>query len=236
MKTVAILPAAGRGKRMNSPLEKQFYKIEGKPVLCHTLDRFEVNEFVNEVYLVLPEDKMDFCKNVILGKYRYKKLTKFIVGGEKRQHSVYNAFKELDPDVEIVLVHDVVRPFLKDDIINQSISIAELNGAVITALPVVETIKEVVDGRVVQTTDRTNLVQVQTPQTFLKSVLEKGFEAAIKDDFVGTDEASLLERIGVPVTVIQGDPLNMKLTTPDDLVFANTISVIWRRQGGIIQG
>lgn len=235
MKTVVILPAAGRGKRMNSPLEKQFYKIEGKPVLCHTLDRFEVNEFVNEVYLVVSKEKMDFCKNVILGKYRYKKLAKFIVGGEKRQHSVYNAFKELPPDADIVMIHDVVRPFLKDEIINQSISIAELNGAVITALPVADTIKEVEDGRVVKTLDRGSLVQVQTPQTYLKSVLEKAFEAANKDNFIGTDEASLVERIGVPITVIQGDPLNIKITNPDDLVFANTISVIWRRQGGIIQ-
>ncbi len=210
----AIIVAAGEGKRFGSP--KQFASLGGKPLLDWCLEAFESHEEVDEVVLVVKDEAKG--KEYL---QRYGKVSAVVRGGEKRQDSVLSGFQQLDPvQAEIVLVHDGVRPFIRSALISRVIQAARERGAAIPVIPVEDTIKIVEGEDVKQTLEREKLFRVQTPQGFLYSTLKKALDKASQEGFYGTDEASLVERAGERVTVVQGDARNIKVTTPEDLKMA----------------
>jgi 2-C-methyl-D-erythritol 4-phosphate cytidylyltransferase len=216
-KVSAIIVAAGEGKRFGSA--KQFALLKGKPVLDRTLETFEEHMKVTEVILVVRED---WLREKYLN--RYKKLVAVVRGGERRQDSVMAGFNQLKPDQSgIVLVHDGVRPLVGKDLISRVIEAAEQKGAAIPALSLEDTIKRVEEGRVVKTLDRLTLFKAQTPQGFFYTTLERALRKAKEDSFYGTDEASLVERIGEKVYIVEGDTQNIKITGPEDIHMAEAL-------------
>ena len=194
MKVGAIIPAAGSGKRIGASVAKQFLEMEGKPLLHHTLAVFDSCKLVDYVVLVMPLVDVDEVGKSWLSKYEI--VRKVVVGGEQRQDSVYNGFNSLEEETDIVLVHDGVRPFTTHQMITATIEEAEQHGAAITAIPVSDTIKQVVDGFVKTTISRDGLWRVQTPQAFQYRLLQQAFKKAKEDSYYGTDEGALIEYLG----------------------------------------
>jgi 2-C-methyl-D-erythritol 4-phosphate cytidylyltransferase len=216
-----IIPAAGLGKRMQAGKNKLLLELNGVPVLVHTLRVFENDEACKSIILAIhPQDEKEI--NELLKKYQISKVSDLVPGGDERQHSIYNALKTVEAD-GIILVHDAARPFIHKDRIHRLTQKAVEASAAIIGVPVKDTMKKVNDGVVAETVERSSLWAVQTPQAFRISLLKKAYQKAEEDNFLGTDDASLVERIGYPVTVVEGDYDNIKLTTPEDLFFAEAI-------------
>jgi 2-C-methyl-D-erythritol 4-phosphate cytidylyltransferase len=216
-----VIPAAGLGKRMGAGKNKLLLPLNGIPVLIHTLLVFEEDEDCEGIVLAIhPSDEQVLSK--LIKSYHINKVLSFVLGGKERQDSVYNALKSVNSD-GIVLVHDGARPFIQKDIIHEVTAAADRNGAAVVAVPVKDTIKKVQDKRIVETVERSSLWSVQTPQAFRMSVLLDAHHLAQHDDFLGTDEASLVERIPYDITIVEGSYDNIKLTTPEDLYFAEAI-------------
>lgn len=221
MSVCAVVPAGGSGTRMGGTVPKQFQSLNGKPILYYTLKTLHDCGIISEIILVVPEREYQAACIDWLGKPEIVK--KVVVGGEKRQDSVYNGFCEVPPHTEIVLVHDGVRPFLSQKMITESIVAARKFGAAITAIPVNDTIKRVdTSGLVSQTIDREGLWRVQTPQAFRYSLLQDAFEKAKLESFYGTDEGTLIEHLGEPVKIVEGSERNIKITRPEDLELSET--------------
>jgi 2-C-methyl-D-erythritol 4-phosphate cytidylyltransferase len=218
MKRVSVIVvAAGEGKRFGGA--KPYVLLKGKPILEWALDAFEAHEDVAEVILVLRDDSR---KKVYSG--RYTKIVSVVKGGEKRQDSVLSGFRQIDPTkVEKVLVHDGVRPLVSSELIGRIIEAVQEKEAVVPAVPLKDTVKRVDEQEVKQTLEREKLFCVQTPQGFFYSVLKAAFDKAGEENFYGTDEAALVERIGKKVYVVQGDPKNIKITTPEDIKIAEAL-------------
>jgi 2-C-methyl-D-erythritol 4-phosphate cytidylyltransferase len=216
MSVCAVVPAGGGGTRMGGTVPKQFLELNGKPILYYTLKTLQDCGIISELILVVPEKEyVNACADW-LGKPKI--VTKVVIGGEKRQDSVYNGFCEVSPQTEIVLVHDGVRPFLSRRMIQESVDVAREYGAAITAIPVCDTIKRVdTSGLVSQTVDREGLWRVQTPQVFRYEILKEAFKKANSEKFYGTDEGTLIEHLGKPVKVVEGSERNIKITRPEDL-------------------
>jgi 2-C-methyl-D-erythritol 4-phosphate cytidylyltransferase len=213
----AIIVAAGAGKRFGEM--KQFAYLRAKPVLEWTLERFQAHDGVGAVVLVLPDEN-----DLKHYRMRYPKILDIVRGGERRQDSVWQGFRLLVPlEPEIVLVHDGARPLVTAALITRVIEAARAGGAAVPVLPVEDTIKEVRAGLVAGTVDRTLLCRAQTPQGFRYDVLKRALDAARRDWFFGTDEACLVERIGLAVTAVPGDPRNIKITTPIDIPVAEAL-------------
>jgi 2-C-methyl-D-erythritol 4-phosphate cytidylyltransferase len=222
MKADAVIVSAGKGLRFMEGKKKQFHFLEGKPILAHTLDRFETCPLIRSIRLVAGQEDMDYCLKEIVEKYRFQKVSQIVPGGKRRQESVKNGIDALPKDTDIVTIHDGVRPFVTQAMIEDSIHSAVRYGAVILAMPVKDTIKmSNPDGTVLKTLDRESLWQVQTPQTFQVNVIKQAHSKAAEDAFVGTDDASLVERLGVKVHILPGAYTNIKITTPEDLWLAN---------------
>jgi 2-C-methyl-D-erythritol 4-phosphate cytidylyltransferase len=235
MKVVVIIPAAGLGTRMapaQSPkskkaLSKQFTELGGAPILIHTLRKFSDCPEVSEIYIALRKNEISGFRSLLeaAGKEIPKKKVLLVEGGEHRQESVGRALAAVSaaPD-DIVLVHDAVRPFVTEQIIQDVIRAAQKYGAAIAGMPAFDTIKQVertAEGAVITATiSRERVVLAQTPQGFRYDVLKKAFDEAAVDDFMGTDEASLVERSGHEVAVVMGSPRNIKITTPADMQLA----------------
>lgn len=229
MKVIVIIPAAGLGSRMAGAATgkapaKQFTELNGVPVLIHTLRKFASAPGVSEIVIALRKAEADNF-GPRLDKEKFHKPVRIVEGGEHRQESVSNALQAISAGPEdLVLVHDAVRPFVDREIIASVIDAAQKHGAAIAAVPAVDTIKQVdrtADGAVVNATiPREHIVLVQTPQGFRFSVLKQAFDEAARDGFIGTDEASVVERMGHPVSVVMGSPRNIKITTPSDLELA----------------
>ncbi|MDQ0195999.1 2-C-methyl-D-erythritol 4-phosphate cytidylyltransferase [Paenibacillus wynnii] len=213
-----VIVAAGRGTRMGTAESKQFLLLQDKPIVVHTLEVFQQHELISEIVLVTGEEDIDRCKEWI-ADYKLDKVIAVIAGGTERQYSVYKGLLELR--TQWVMVHDGVRPFVQPDQIEACYRRAEQVGASVLAVPVKDTIKQVDGaGRVLSTPDRRSLWAIQTPQTFRLSELKAAYELAERDGFVGTDDASLAERAGISVSVVEGSYSNIKITTPEDLDFA----------------
>jgi 2-C-methyl-D-erythritol 4-phosphate cytidylyltransferase len=222
MKADAVIVSAGKGLRFTEGKKKQFYFLEGKPILAHTLDKFETCSLIRSVRLVVGQEDMDYCLKEIVEKYRFQKVSKIVPGGKRRQESVKNGIDALPKDTEIVAIHDGVRPLVTQTMIEDSIHSAARYGAVVFAMPVKETIKmSNPDGTVLKTLDRESLWHIQTPQTFQVNVIREAHSRAEEDGFVGTDDASLVERLGGKVHILPGSYANIKITTPEDLWLAN---------------
>jgi 2-C-methyl-D-erythritol 4-phosphate cytidylyltransferase len=220
MKVTAIIVAAGESKRIQNKVPKQFIEIGGKPVLAHTLESFEKCDKVDEILLVVSEDWLTYCSAEIVDKYGFMKIKKVISGGERRQDSVYRGLLAIPNNTSIVVIHDGVRPLVRASKITETIKMCQECKAVILAVPIKETVKRIEDGSVHTTLNRDRLWIAQTPQTFDYKILLDAFEKAKSDGFIGTDDASLVERLGIDVKIIEGDYDNIKITTPEDLILA----------------
>ncbi len=224
MRTVAIVPAAGSGNRMGRERSKQYLSLGGVPLLIHTLKALDVSPLVDDLLVVVPPQDIEFVRNTLLAPWDVKKVAGVIPGGKERQDSVRAGIEALDPDAGIVIIHDAVRPFITIELISNCIRAAREAGAVTAGVPVKDTVKEVTpDGRVVRTCDRSLMWLTQTPQVFRRDIIENAHRAAVRDGFRGTDDTSLVERLGIAVRMIRGDYSNIKITTPDDLTFAETL-------------
>jgi 2-C-methyl-D-erythritol 4-phosphate cytidylyltransferase len=241
MKVVVIIPAAGLGTRMapmpvgtkgkqkKTPPSKQFTELGGTPILIHTLRKFAAIDAVSEIWIALRENEIAGFRARLASEAKdvLKKKVELVVGGEHRQQSVENALNAVAAaahEDDIVLVHDAVRPFVTREIIQEVIEAAEKCGAAIAGLPAVDTVKQVertAHGALIKATiPRAGIVMAQTPQGFRYGVIKKAFDEASADGFLGTDEASLVERSGHDVAVVMGSPRNMKITAPADLELA----------------
>ena len=221
MKVGAIIPAAGRGKRIGASVPKQFLEIQGKPLLHHTLTVFASCKLIDYVVLVMPRTDVDEMGEDWLNKYEI--VREVVVGGEQRQDSVYNGFNSLEEGTDIVVVHDGVRPFTTPQMIIATVEAAQQHGAAITAIPVSDTVKQAADGFVKQTVSRDGLWRVQTPQAFQYGLLQQAFKKAKKDSYYGTDEGSLVEYLGERVKIVPGSELNIKITRKEDLVLGESL-------------
>jgi 2-C-methyl-D-erythritol 4-phosphate cytidylyltransferase len=230
MKIFVIIPAAGLGTRMSAPgggdkgKTKQFFELQGTPILIHTIRKFANNPQVSEIVVALRKNETEgFLKQS--EAQHFTKPLRVVEGGDHRQNSVANALAALaaSPD-DIVLVHDAVRPFVNDEIIDEVIEGVRKYGAAIAGIPAVDTVKQVdrtSDGAIVlATVPREKMVLAQTPQGFRFHLLKGAFDEAMSDGFLGTDEASLIERSGGAVHVVMGSPRNLKITTPRDMELA----------------
>jgi 2-C-methyl-D-erythritol 4-phosphate cytidylyltransferase len=216
-----IIPAAGQGKRMGAGKNKLFLKIDGLPVFIHTLKVFEKDENCSKIWLVTsPQDKQEM--HALIKRNKITKIAAIVNGGDERQYSVYNAVKEISKDA-IVLVHDAARPFIDIRQMKELTDVAAANGAAVLAVPIKDTIKKVKGDVVEETVERSSLWAIQTPQAFRISLLKEAHEKAIQEGFLGTDDASLVERLGQDVRIVMGNYDNIKLTTPEDLYFAEAI-------------
>ena len=223
-KIVVLIPSAGQGIRMESAVKKPYLVLADKPVLSHTIERFEHNTAVDDIFLIVHKADFEACKNSVLEPYKYKKVRGLIPGGETRQESVFNGLSALADDVDYVIIHDGVRPFINDEIIAKCLEATAEWGAAVAAVPVKETIKiGNEDHFIVQTPNRKLLWRVQTPQVFRKALIETAHKKAIQEGNGAPDDATLVERLGTPVKLVMGSYKNIKLTTPEDMQFAETI-------------
>ena len=221
MKVGAIIPAAGRGKRIGASVPKQFLEIQGKPLLHHTLTVFASCKLIDYVVLVMPRADVNEVGKDWMNKYKI--VQEVVVGGKQRQDSVYNGFNSLEKGTDIVVVHDGVRPFTTPQMITATVEAAQQYGAAITAIPVSDTVKQAADGFVKQTVSRDGLWRVQTPQAFQYGLLQQAFKKAQKDSYYGTDEGSLVEYLGERVKIVPGSELNIKITRKEDLVLGESL-------------
>lgn len=216
-----VIAAAGQGKRMNAGKNKQFISLHNKPVIAHTLTVFDNDDWCKAIILVANEAELQDMKEIV-NTYHFQKIQQLVPGGAERQYSVANGVNTLSEE-GIVLIHDGARPFIQQFHIHQLVTEASRAGAAIIAAPVKDTIKRVEHKEVLETMERTSLWAVQTPQAFRLSLIKKALRQAEEEQFLGTDDASLVERMGEKVVVVEGDYLNMKLTTKEDLLFAEAI-------------
>lgn len=225
IKTIsAIIVAAGKGRRMKTALPKQYLMLGGMTVLSRTLLSVDACPEIDDIRLVVPESDMKYCRETVLKPIQLRASVSLIAGGVSRQESVYNGLSALTHDDGIVLIHDGVRPFVGIDDIRRSIRAAQRHGTGIPGRPVSDTLKLADDqGNVIRTVDRSRLWRVQTPQAFACRLIKDAHERAKLDGFTGTDDASLLERLGMTVHLIPGSIFNIKITGPDDMEMAEAL-------------
>lgn len=212
-RVIAIIVAAGRGKRLGSSLPKQFLKVRGRTILEMSVEAFEQNKYVDEIFVAANADYCELTEKLCRG---FSKLKKIVAGGAERQDSVRAALDCLRGENGIVLVHDAARPFVSEAVINAVIEGTADFGAAIPTVPAKDTIRQV-DGTGNRTLQRETLACVQTPQGFRISLIKHAFERAQAEGFLGTDDASLVERMGINISMVQGEDANRKITTREDL-------------------
>jgi len=228
-KVGGIIAAAGRGERMGAPLNKVYLPLGDRPVLLHSVMAFESSGCINTYVVVAHPSEVPFCR-ALLTPYRLRKLAGVVGGGGARQESVANGLKALPEACELVAVHDGARPLLTREVLDGAIRRAREVGAVVVGIPVKDTVKVVEEtGLIRETPDRSGLWLAQTPQVFRRELLVRAFDEAARSGFEGTDDASLVERLGIPIEVYRGSYDNIKVTTPGDLVQAEAI--LARRSG-----
>ena len=222
MKNVAIVLAAGQGKRMNSKVQKQFLLIKEKPVLYYTLRAFENSELITDVILVTGKDEIEYCQKEIVEKYGFEKVRKIVAGGKERYHSVHNGIQAID-EAEYVFIHDGARPFVNNEMIARAYNAVAVHKACVVGMPVKDTIKIAdEEGFAAQTPDRKKVWQVQTPQTFEYHLIKEAYEKLMIEEPEGiTDDAMVVETMtNYKVKLVEGSYRNIKITTPEDLDIA----------------
>ena len=220
----AIIVAAGMGVRMGTAQKKQYTMLGKRPVLAHSLSAFDTCDAIEEVFLVIPEGDQDFCRQEILDPLKLHKPVHMVSGGVSRQESVFNGLKATEGRFDVVAIHDGVRPLVKTDRISKCIETAERYGACILAVSASDTVKIVDNDDCVQKTlKRPAIRMAQTPQAFRFKDIMGAHLAAEKEDYMGTDDAELVERRGGAVKIIPGERSNIKITTPEDLRIAEAL-------------
>jgi len=224
MQVFAILPAAGLGTRMAGPQPKQFLSLDGVPILIHSLRAFAAVQRVTAIYVAVRKTELERVEAEV-AEYGFADRVHVVEGGDNRQESVVNALAAVPAEADdVILVHDAVRPLIDTATIDRTIDAVVEHGAAIVGLPAVDTIKQVertAHGALITATiPREFIVLAQTPQGFRYGLLQKAMNEATADGFVGTDEASVVERAGLPVAVVHGSQVNLKITQPGDLELA----------------
>jgi 2-C-methyl-D-erythritol 4-phosphate cytidylyltransferase len=230
MKTAVIVPAAGLGTRMGrnsaektGTSRKQFMLLEGSPILLHTVRKFAASDRVRKLVVAVRPDDLEWVAGMLSKEFPGRRV-QVVEGGNSRQESVQNALDALERDTELVAVHDAVRPFIDLETIHKVLDEAAETGAAIVGVVPVDTVKQVSratgHARIRGTLPREKLVMAQTPQVFRYDLLVRAFQSARQDGFIGTDEASLVERLDVEVTVVLGNDRNIKITKPSDMDLA----------------
>ena len=210
------------GKRMGAGQNKQYLMLDGKPILAHTLKVFEEAPFIEAIYLITPEQEIPFCQSEVVQRYGFTKVRAVVAGGAERQHSVLNgltAMEGIGAD-DLVLIHDGVRPFVPVEVLRRAAHAADEFGGAVVAVPVKDTVKIARNGIICETPPRQELWLAQTPQAFRYGLIRSAHDAAAAEGFLGTDDASLLERQGWPLHIVVGDYRNIKITTPEDMLLA----------------
>ncbi|MCD6187476.1 MAG: 2-C-methyl-D-erythritol 4-phosphate cytidylyltransferase [Desulfuromusa sp.] len=225
MRATVLIPAAGVGRRMGGSISKQYLELAGKPILAHTLALFENHPQIENIYLLVPPDDISYCQQQIIDRYGFSKVKRIVAGGAERQDSVRNGLDTLAEDGlaqphRPILIHDGARPLFDGKRLSTLIDIVCQTGACIIGVPVKDTIKEVENNKITGSPDRSRLWQAQTPQGFHYQLIREAFDQAADDGFTATDDASLVERLGHPVQILEGDYRNIKLTTPEDILIA----------------
>ena len=207
---------------MECSINKQYLALGDRPVLAHTLALFENSSLVTQILVISPQDEIAYCRQEVVERFGCTKVRAIVPGGAERQDSVRNGLLALDvPADEVVLSHDGVRPFLSAPLISAVAAGAGQNrGGCVVGVPVKDTVKEVAAGRIQGTPERSRLWLAQTPQAFRFRVIRDAHEQAARDGYRGTDDASLVERLGLSVAILQGSYRNIKITTPEDLILA----------------
>lgn len=219
----AIIPAAGIGARMRTDRAKQLLELGGVPLIVHTLRRFEACDAIDHVILV-SQPNLTTELLTLISRHNLKKIARVVGGGAERQDSVYRGLQVVKAEeAGIIVVHDAVRPFVRPEEIRTVIERAAVTGAALMATSAIDTIKQVKSGRVQRTLDRRRIYHAQTPQAFRYSVIREAYERAYADGFVATDDSQLVERIRHRVSVVEGSPINVKITRPFDLKVAEAI-------------
>lgn len=220
-KICVLIPAAGEGSRLESSVKKPYLTLGQKPILARTIQQFEQNTGVDEIFVIVNEADFDICNTTVLEPYAFQKVRGLVAGGATRQLSVYNGMRALPADTDFVIVHDGVRPFVTDETIFACLDAAAAWGAAVAAVPAKETIKIAnAEGFIVETPNRERLWTVQTPQVFRKSLLAEAHRTAAEKQLAATDDAVLIEQLGYPVKLVKGSYANLKITTPEDLRIA----------------
>ena len=231
MRVTAILLAAGKGARLRLRLPKPLVKINSKPIIIYSLRALDRHPDIKDIIVVV---NLENSQGIIsqIKQYNINKVCHVIRGGLRRQDSVYNGLKVLNPDTDLVLIHDVARPFIDKRIVSSVIKEGKISSAAILGVPVKATIKKLkaqsskLKGKLIveETLNRNNLWEIQTPQVFKKDLILKAYEKFGGTDV--TDDASLVEKIGVKVSVVLGSYNNIKITTPEDLILAKAIAKV----------
>jgi 2-C-methyl-D-erythritol 4-phosphate cytidylyltransferase len=219
MKVGAIIAAAGVGKRMKADRPKQLLVLDGTPILIYTLRKFDSCDVIDHIIVPSPHEFVQEIQDLV-DNARLKKDVTVVEGGERRQDSVWIGMQQLKSDTTTVAVHDSVRPCVTISEIEAVVAEANHRGAAILAIPIVDTVKQVERDQVEMTVTREHLVLAQTPQVFKIEVLREAFDRAHQDEYYGTDESSLVERIHLPVSIVRGSERNIKITRPSDLTLA----------------
>lgn len=221
MSVHVLIPAAGMGRRMGASVNKQYLPLGDRPVLSHTIALFDRHPAIDHIFVICPEAEMSTCRQQVIDPFGFKKVRRLVAGGAERQDSVRNGLLACGAaDEDIVLIHDGARPLLDPALIDPVIAAIRRHGAAIVGVPVKDTIKQVTDGMIDGTPDRKHLWQAQTPQGFRFELIRDAHAKALHRGFCGTDDASLIEWLGEPVAMVEGDYCNIKITTPEDLVLA----------------
>lgn len=219
----AIFPAAGSSTRMGGGINKNLLKLAGEPILIRTLKTFSQIERVNFLIVAVAEHEIETVEKLLSAEKNLKSW-RVTIGGSERQYSIANALKLLPDDAEIILVHDAARPLISVQTINEVIDAVEKFGGAIAAVPAKDTIKIVdAEGFVKYTPPRREMAVVQTPQGFKREILLRAYDKAAEENFLGTDDSSLVERLGVRIKVVTSSYENIKVTTPEDIHVAETI-------------
>lgn len=220
----AIILAAGRGTRMNVGMNKQYLVLKNKPILAHSIEVFQKCDLIDEIIVVANKDEEASCRANVIEKYGYDKVNKLVTGGDERQNSVYNGLIHVSNKCDIVLVHDGARPLVTSAIIERCINGVKNYGAVSCGMPIKETIKIIDEKRNVKVTPKRDSIWItQTPQAFKLDILVKAHLNALEEKITCTDDAMLVEQLGINVRMVEGDYENIKITTPDDLIMAESI-------------
>lgn len=219
----AVFPAAGQGKRMRAGKNKVFLELAGLPILVHTLRRFSQSAKIDYLVVVVAAEEVEEIRTM-LRRMPDLKPFQVVAGSTERQYSIANGLAALPDDTEVVLVHDAARPLVTVQTIEAVVKAAQEIGGAIAAVPEKNTVKIVSsDGMVARTPPRETLWEVQTPQGFRKELLLEAYQKAKEENFLGTDDSSLVERLHVPVKVVESEYQNIKITTPEDLVIAEAL-------------
>lgn len=224
MRVNGVVVAAGEGKRMGGDIPKPLLSIAGRPLILHTLSRFAASQ-VHRVIVIAGANEISKYQKLIQSDIRLRSLDcSFEIGGARRQDSVWRGLARVDPDCEVVVIHDGARPFILPDLIDRCTEVALREGAVVVGVPVRSTIKVVSsERRIVGTPPRDTLWEAQTPQVFRLPIIRQAYDEAMLEGMEATDDAMLVERLGKPVYLLEGHTTNIKITLPEDMLLAEAL-------------